>query len=222
MSVPRYEAVDEYIVERLFDPDAEIAAALAANDAAGLPPIEVSNAQGRMLGLFARMTRARRILEIGTLGGISTIFLARALPEDGKLISLEIDLRHAEVARGNVAAAGLGHLVEVRVGPAIDTLAALIGDGEEAFDLVFIDADKQNNVAYARAALDLSRPGTVIVVDNVVRAGRVIDTARAEPAIVGTRALFDMVSAERRLSATVIQTVGAKGWDGFLLAVVGA
>lgn len=213
---PRWTAVDDYIAGRLLGDDPALASTLAANAAAGLPDIDVSSAQGRMLRLFARMVQARRILEIGTLGGYSTIELARALPADGRLVTLEIDPHHAEVARGNIAAAGLAAQVEVIAGPALDTLATLDGP----FDLVFIDADKQNNAAYVREAIRLSRPGTAIVVDNVVREGGVLDAASADPRITGTRALFDLVAAEPRLTATAIQTVGAKKWDGFLLAIV--
>lgn len=209
-------AVDRYIGDRLLVDDAALSGALAANAAAGLPDIDVSPAQGRMLHLFARMARARRILEIGTLGGYSTIELARALPPEGRLVSLEIDPHHAAVARGNVAAAGLADRVEIVVGPAVDNLARLEGP----FDLVFIDADKQGNAAYVRAAIRLSRPGTVIVVDNVVREGAVIDADSDDPRVRGTRALFDLVAGEPRLSATAIQTVGSKKWDGFLLAIV--
>ncbi len=211
-------AVDAYLVERLLAPDPALAAALAANATAGLPAIDVSAAQGRMLHLFARMTGARRILEVGTLGGYSTIWLARALPANGRLVTCEIDPHHAATARANLDRAGVGDRVEIRVGPAVDTLAAMVAGGEGGFDLVFIDADKPNNVAYLHAALTLARPGATIVVDNVVRSGRVADSGSTDPSVVGSRALFDAVAAEPRLTATAIQTVGAKGWDGFLLA----
>jgi len=171
--------------------------------------------------LFARMAGARRILEVGTLGGYSTIELARALPEDGRLVTLEIDHHHAEVARGNIARAGLAGRVEIRVGPARDTLDGMIAAGEGPFDFVFIDADKQNNAAYLRAALALSRPGTAIVVDNVIREGGVLDANSIDDRIMGTRALFEAVATEPRLTATAVQTVGVKKWDGFLIAVVG-
>ena len=222
MATEREAAVDDYIVERLIGEDEAVAAALAANVAAGLPPIEVSIAQGRMLQLYARMIGARRILEVGTLGGVSTIFLARALPEGGRLISCEINPKHAEVARGNVANAGLADKVDIRVGPAIDTLGAMLTTQEAAFDLVFIDADKQSNPDYVRAALHLAHPGTIIIVDNVIRQGGVIEEASSDPMILGTRALFDLVHAEKKLTATAIQTVGLKNWDGFMLALVGA
>lgn len=208
-------AVDRYITDKLLAED-PAAAALAANAAAGLPDIDVSSPQGKMLHLFARMCGARRILEIGTLGGYSTIWLARALSEGGSLVTLELEPHYARVARCNIDRAGLGDRVDIRLGPALETLATL----DDTFDLIFIDADKPSNVAYLREALRLSRSGTTIVVDNVVREGRVIDAASDDDRIRGTRALFHAVAAEPRLSATAIQTVGAKGWDGFLLAVV--
>ncbi len=217
---PDWVAVDDYIGDRLLGGDPALAAALAANAAAGLPEIDVSPAQGRMLQLYARMVGARQILEVGTLGGYSTIWLARALPEDGRLVTLELDAHHAAVARGNIAGAGLADRVDVRVGPATATLAAMQAAGEGPFDLVFIDADKDNSVAYLHAALAMARPGTAIIVDNVVREGGILDPHHPDPRIQGTRALFDAVAAEPRLKATAIQTVGAKKWDGFLLAVV--
>lgn len=222
MSDPPWTAVDDYIIDHLLGPDEVLAAALAANAGGGLPPIDVSATQGKMLHLLARIAGAKRILEIGTLGGYSTIWLARALPPTGTLVTLELDPHHAAVARGNIAAAGFAVQVDVRVGPAIDTLDAMIAGGESPFDLVFIDADKPGNVAYLRAAIALGRPGTTIVVDNVVREGGVLDTASDDPRIQGTRALFEAVAAEPRVSATAVQTVGAKKWDGFLLAVLGA
>jgi predicted O-methyltransferase YrrM len=217
---PDWSAVDAYVADRLLGDDAALSATLAANAASGLPDIDVSPAQGRMLHLFARMTGARRILEIGTLGGYSTIELARALPADGKLISLEIDPHHADVARSNVAKAGLGDRVDIRTGPALDSLQAMIAANEGPFDFVFIDADKQSNVAYVRAALAMSRPGTTIVVDNVIREGGVLDAASGDERIQGTRRLFEEVGREPRLTATAVQTVGVKKWDGFLIAVV--
>jgi predicted O-methyltransferase YrrM len=217
----RWAAVDAFIGEQLLGADTALAETLKANAAGGLPDIDVSPPQGRMLHLFARMAGARRILEVGTLGGYSTIELARALPGDGKLVTLEIDPHHAEVARGNIARAGLADRVEVRTGSARDTLDAMIAGGEGPFDFVFIDADKQNNAAYLRAALALSRPGTTIVVDNVIREGGVLDAESADDRITGTRALFEAVAAEPRLTATAVQTVGVKKWDGFLIAIVG-
>jgi len=216
-----WQLVDTYIAGHLLGEDPALEAALAANHAAGLPPIDVSAMQGKMLHLFARMAGARRILEVGTLGGYSTIWLARALPKDGRLVTLEIDPHHAEVARANIAAAGLADRVEVRTGPAVDTLAALEAEGAEPFDLVFIDADKPTNTAYLRAAIALSRPGTTIVVDNVVREGEILDPASSDDRVQGTRRLFEMLAAEPRIDATAIQTVGAKKWDGFVLAIVG-
>lgn len=214
------QAVDDYIAERLLGPDPALEAALAANAAGGLPPIDVSPAHGRMLHLFARMVGARRVLEVGTLGGYSTISLARALPPGGKVVTLEIDPRHAEVARGNLAKAGVDGMVEIRLGPAIDSLRAMIAAGEEAFDFVFVDADKQSNADYVRAALDLTHPGSAIVVDNVVRQGKVIDQASTDAMVQGTRRLYDYLHTETRLDCTAVQTVGAKNWDGFVLALV--
>ena len=213
---PRWTAVDAYIADRLLGEQPVLAATLAGNAAAGLPDIDVSPAQGRMLYLIARMTGARRILEVGTLGGYSTIELARALPDEGRLVTLEIDPRHAAVARANIARAGLADRVDVITGPAAATLMTLAG----AFDLIFIDADKPSNVTYLAEALRLSRPGTTIIVDNVVREGGVLDDDSADDRIRGTRALFDAIHADSRLTATAVQTVGAKKWDGFVLAVV--
>ena len=212
----RWTAVDRYIGQHLLGDDAALAAALAANAAGSLPDIDVSPAQGRMLHLLARMAGARRILEVGTLGGYSTIELARALPEGGRLVTLEIDPHHADVARANIAAAGLADRCEVITGPALDSLAALDGP----FNFVFIDADKENNAAYVEHAIRLSRSGTTIVVDNVIREGNVLDATSMDERIQGTRKLFEAVAANPRLTATAVQTVGVKKWDGFLLAVV--
>ncbi|MES2044023.1 MAG: O-methyltransferase [Pseudomonadota bacterium] len=220
MSDPRWTDVDDYIAGHLLGDDPVQQATLAANAAGGLPAIDVSAAQGKMLHLFARMCGARRILEVGTLGGYSTIWLARALPEGGRMVTLELEPHHAEVARGNIARAGFTDRVDVRVGPAMDALDAMIAAGESPFDLVFIDADKPSNVAYLTASLALSHAGTTIVVDNVVREGGVLDSSGADERIEGSRRLFEAVAAEPRLSATAVQTVGAKKWDGFLLAVV--
>lgn len=211
-----WAAVDAYIEDRLVPSDAALDAALAANAEAGLPAIDVSAAQGRLLQILARACGARAILEVGTLGGFSTIQLARALPEDGRLVSLEASAKHATVARRNVARAGLTDRVEIIVGRALDTLPTLQGP----FDFIFIDADKPSNPGYLAEAIRLSRPGTVIVCDNVVREGRVADDESDDPAITGTRSFFDALGADRRLTATAIQTVGAKGWDGFAIAVV--
>ena len=212
-----WSAVDHYFDAALTPADPALSAALKASEAGGLPAIQVSAAQGKQLHLLARSIRARRILEVGTLGGYSTIWLARALPADGELISLEVDPHHAEVARGNIATAGLADRVEIRVGPALDTLPGVTGP----FDLVFIDADKPNNAGYFTHAVRLSRPGTVIVVDNVVRNGAVVDGTSGDAAVQGTRRLVETVAAEPRVSATAIQTLGTKGYDGYLLAVVG-
>ena len=220
MSRKTWTAVDDYIVESLLEADPVLDAALKANSERGLPAIDVSPAQGKLLNLLVRMSGAKRILEIGTLGGYSTIWLARALPEGGRLVTLELEPRHAEVARANIARAGFADRVEVRIGPAVDALEAMIAAHEAPFDLVFIDADKPSNVAYLNAALALSHPGTTIVVDNVIREGGVLDTSGEDERIEGARRLFEAVAAEPRLSATAVQTVGAKKWDGFLLAVV--
>jgi predicted O-methyltransferase YrrM len=221
MMEPDWAEVDEYIGEKLIGDDPALDAALAANQAAGLPAIDVSPAQGKLLHLLARMAGGRRILEIGTLGGYSTIWLARALPADGRLTTLEIDPRHAEVAEANLARAGLLERVEILVGPAFGSLERMIEQGVEPYDFVFIDADKPGNPDYLRLALKLSHPGTAIVCDNVVREGRVVDAQSKDPAIQGTRRLFDALAGEPRLSATAIQTVGLKKWDGFMLALVG-
>ncbi len=213
-----WEDVDAYIAEKLIPPEPALDAALAANAAAGLPEIDVSPAQGKLLHLLARMVGARRILEIGTLGGYSTIWLARALPPDGRLVTLEYAPAHAAVARANIARAGLGDRVEIRVGAALDSLPGL--EPLAPFDFVFIDADKANNDAYLDWALRLTRRGSVIVCDNVVRVGRVADAASADPAILGARRFFERLGAEPRLTATAVQTVGAKGWDGFAIAIV--
>ena len=212
--------VDDYVTRTLNLTDPALDAALESSAAAGLPPIAVSAPQGKLLQLLALTRGARRILEIGTLGGFSTIGLARALPADGRLVSLEYDPAHAEVARANIAAAGLADRVEVRVGAALDSLPKVQADGIGPFDLVFIDADKANNANYVRWALDLSRPGTLIIVDNVVRGGKVLDASGDDPAVAGTRAALEFIAAEPRLTATALQTVGSKGYDGFVLALV--
>ena len=211
-----WDDVDRYITETLVQPDAALQAALAAADQAGLPPINVSPAHGKLLLLLARMVRAKRILEIGTLAGYSAIWLARALPPGGQLITLEAVEKHAAVARKNIERAGLSALVDVRVGQALDTLPGLEGP----FDLTFIDADKQNNPEYFRWALKLSRPGSLIIVDNVVRDGAVIDAHSRNAAVLGVRRLYELIAKEPRVAATAIQTVGVKGYDGFALAQV--
>jgi predicted O-methyltransferase YrrM len=197
-------------------PDAALDAALEASDAAGLPRISVSPAHGKLLWTFARLLNARRILEIGTLGGYSTLWLARGLARDGRLITLEALEKHAKVARANIERAGLSSVVEVRVGQALATLPSLAGP----FDLTFIDADKRNNADYFSWALKLSRPGGLIVVDNVVREGAVIDARSRDAAVQGVRRLNELIAKERRVAATAIQTVGIKGYDGFAVALV--
>jgi len=218
MTQQLWDDVDTYISDLVVGPDKALDDALAASDAAGLPRIAVAPNQGKMLNLFARMTGARRILEIGTLAGYSTIWLARALPADGRLVTLEADPRHAEVATANLVAAGLAGKVEVRVGKALDTLPSL--DGDDPFDLFFIDADKANNPRYFTWALDHSHPGSLIVVDNVVRDGKVTDADSTDPSVLGTRELGELLANEPRVSATMVQTVGSKGYDGFALALV--
>lgn len=213
-----WDRVDTYIGEKLIGDDPVLAATLAHNAENGLPPIDVSAAQGKMLYLLAQMAGARRILEIGTLGGYSTIWLARALPDDGALVTLEVDHMHARVAQANLDRAGLSDRAEIRVGPAMDSLAAMTDVAP--FDMVFIDADKQRNVNYVAEAIRLGRSGTTIIVDNVVREGGVLDAASDDARIQGTRALFDFLQSDPRIDATALQTVGAKGWDGFVLARV--
>jgi predicted O-methyltransferase YrrM len=217
MDPNRWTDVDAFIEERLIGPDDALRDVLAANAAAGLPAIDVSPAQGKLLHLLTKIAGARRILEIGTLGGYSTIWMARALPEDGQVVTIEVDPRTAKVARANFERAGVTAKVDLRVGAAQDVLPQLEGP----FDLVFVDADKANNARYAQWGLKLSRPGTVIVCDNVIREGRLVDGSGADPAVEGTRALFDLFVREERVTATAIQTVGRKGWDGFAVAVVG-
>ncbi len=220
MPQEEWTAVDDYLTGLVVRPDAALDAAAQATAAAGLPPIAVSAPQGKLLALLARIGGARRVLEMGTLGGYSTIWLARALPEDGRLISLEVDPRHAAVARVNLAAAGVDSRVEVRVGAALDTLPKLVEEGAGPFDLIFIDADKPNIPAYVDWSLKLSRPGTTLVIDNVVRDGALLDASGTRPDVVGVRRLHEQLAADERLSATTIQTVGSKGYDGFTLAVV--
>ena len=215
-----WAAVDHYINDLLIPVDPVLQAALDDAATAGLPQIQVSPAQGKLLHLIAGIAGARRVLEIGTLGGYSTIWLARALPEGGRLISLELDPRHAEVARANVARAGLDRVVDIRVGRALETLDAVEAEAGGAFDLVFIDADKQSGAEYFRRALRLSRVGTVIIVDNVIRDGGVLDAGSGDVNLVGTRGVNAAIAAEPRVSATIIQTVGLKGYDGFAMAVV--
>ena len=224
MSRELWTAVDRYIGERLIGSDPALDAALSASAEAGLPPIAVSPSQGKLLYLLARALGTRTVLELGTLGGYSTIWLGRALPPDGRLVTLEAEAKYAEVARANIARAGLGDLVELRLGPALDTLPQLAAEGPQPFDLVFIDADKQSTPEYFRWALELTRPGSVIVTDNVIRDGALIDTSNEDPGVQGGRRFHELLAADRRgeqrVSATTIQTVGSKGYDGFTLALV--
>ncbi|GLF93915.1 O-methyltransferase [Streptomyces yaizuensis] len=216
----QWREVDRYVTDLLSPDDEALAGALSAGAEAGLPAIAVAGNQGRMLQLLAKTAGARRILEIGTLGGYSTIWLARALPSGGRLISLEYNPAHAEVARASLDRAGLSSVAEVRTGAALDTLPQLAAEpGAGPFDFFFIDADKVNNPRYVEWALKLSRPGSVIVVDNVIRGGAVLNED-GDPSVRGTREMFDLVAAEPRLEATAVQTVGSKGYDGFLLARV--
>jgi predicted O-methyltransferase YrrM len=215
-----WTAVDDYISHWLTPSDPALAAALAANAAAGLPPIDITPSEGKFLHLVARLIGSRKILEIGTLGGYSTIWLARALPEGGRLITLEANAKHAEVARANIARAGLSGVVDLRLGPALETLVQLERENIAPFDLMFVDADKANNPEYVHWALRFSRPGSVIVVDNVVRDGAVLESDSSDADIQGVRRMFEMLAAEPRLSGTALQTVGKKGYDGFVFAVV--
>jgi len=222
MTQELWTAVDLYLADCLFSPDPALEQALQANAAASLPAIDVTPHQGKFLYLLAQIQGARRILEIGTLGGYSTICLARALPPDGVLVTLEAHAHHAQVAKTNIARAGLSALVELRLGPALDTLAEMFRNGAEPFDFIFIDADKSNNAVYLEWAVQFSRPGTIIVVDNIVREGEVLDAESSDPSTKGTRRFLTMAGAHPRLESTAIQTVGSKGYDGFFLARVKA
>jgi len=220
MTQERWTAVDRYIRDLLVPPDPALDAALRASAAAGLPPINVSPNQGKLLMLLAQLQGARNVLEIGTLGGYSTIWLGRGLSQGGRLITLEADPKHAELARGNIARAGLAEVVEVILGRAIDTLPQLAATGRGPFDLIFIDADKPSLPDYFTWSLKLSRPGSVIIIDNVIRHGAVIDAANTAPDVLGVRRMNEMMAAEKRVTATAIQTVGSKGYDGFAIARV--
>jgi predicted O-methyltransferase YrrM len=215
----QWTAVDRYITDHLVPSDAVLDATLASSTANGLPAINVAPNQGKLLQLLARAVGAKRILEVGTLAGYSTIWLARALPPTGKLITLEYEPKHADVARANIERAGLAHLVEIRLGKAIDTLPKIAAERSGPFDLIFIDADKPGNADYFAWALRLARVGSLIIVDNVVRNGGVIDPAGDEN-VQGARRLYDAMAKEPRVSATAVQTVGSKGYDGFAIAVV--
>lgn len=216
----KWQAVDSYFASLLAPHDAALDDVLAANVKAGLPAHDVSPAQGKMLALFVTMSGARRILEIGTLGGYSTIWFARALPASGQIVTIEANAAHADVARANLDRAGVADRVELRIGKALDVLPLLEAETAGPFDLIFIDADKPNNPAYLQWALRLSRPGTVIIGDNVVRGGAVVDPDSTDPNVQGVREFLELIAADPRLNATAIQTVGEKGWDGFMLAVV--
>jgi predicted O-methyltransferase YrrM len=220
MDEQQWKAMDEYLCERTQTPDESLEAALKSSVEAGLPAINVAPNQGKLLHMLARLRGARRILELGTLGGYSTIWLARALPEDGTLLTLESVEMHADIARKNIERAGLSSVVSVIVGDAVDTMKAFLRDGIPPFDFIFLDADKQSYPEYLRLVLRLSRPGTVIVADNVVRGGRVAQAGNSDPDVVGVRAFFDMLAADRDVSSTAIQTVGSKGWDGFSISIV--
>jgi predicted O-methyltransferase YrrM len=221
MTQQLWTSVDQYYSDVLVKQDEALDAALRDSDAAGLPPINVTPNQGKLLHLMARICRASSILEIGTLGGYSAIWLARALPDGGRLVTLEAEQRYAEVATANIARAGLADRVEVRVGRALDTLPELEADGYGPFDLIFIDADKPSNPDYVEWALKITRRGSVIIVDNVVRGGEVADSGSEDSAVLGVRRMNELIAADQRLAATAIQTVGSKGYDGLLVALVG-
>ncbi len=217
---PAWIAMDELIEEKLLGRDPVLEGALVAAELAGLPSIQVSAAQGKLLYLLARMAGVRRVLEIGTLGGYSTLWLARALPAEGRVVTLEVEPRHAAVARENFVRAGLSDKIELRVGAALELLPVLAAQKGPPFDLTFLDADKQHNADYLKWAIELSRPGSIIVIDNVVREGAVADETNEDERVRGTRRVYELLASERRVSATALQTVGVKGYDGFILAVV--
>jgi len=220
LNLEQWAAVDSYLNERLVQPDESLEQALARSAEAGLPPISVSPTQGKFLMMLARLQGARRILEIGTLGGYSTIWFAKALPADGRIITIESEPKHAEVARENIVAAGFGEIVDVRLGRALDVLPDIAAENVGPFDFSFIDADKPNIPQYFEWALRLSRSGSIIIVDNVIREGAVIDAESEDTSVQGVRRLNDLIAAEPRVTATTIQTVGSKGYDGFTIAVV--
>jgi predicted O-methyltransferase YrrM len=221
-----WTAMDRYICDRLLPEDEALDAALAACSSAGLPPIAVTPAQGKLLELLVRIQGARRVLELGTLGGYSTIWLARGLPPDGSIVTLELDPHHAEVAAANLERAGVREMVQLRVGAALQTLPELVAEGAGPFDMIFIDADKGNYPGYLEWSLKLSRPGSVIIGDNIVRGGVILDPDGYDPrlgegGVQEVRRFYDLLAAEPRVSATAVQTVGEKGHDGFILALVG-
>lgn len=220
MGEDRWAAVDEYIDDLFIGADAALEGALAASAAAGLPHIQVSASQGKLLEILARARGASAILEIGTLGGFSAIWMARALPSGGRLITLEIDPKHAEVARANLEAAGVADKVDVRLGPALDSLAAIENEGGGPFDVIFIDADKVGYPAYLEWSLRLSHPGTLIIADNIVRGGEVANAESTDASVMAVRRYNEMLAADPRVSATVIQVVGVKGYDGLAFAIV--
>ncbi|WP_339246071.1 O-methyltransferase [Paenibacillus sp. FSL R10-2796] len=215
-----WDKVDQYITGRLIPQDAVLEEVLVTNQQAGLPPFDVSPSQGKFLNLLVQMKGARRILEIGTLGGYSTIWMARALPSDGQIVTLELDPINAQVAKANLSLAEVDHLVELRVGDALEQLSQMKQEGVEPFDFIFIDADKPNNPNYLKWALQFSQPGTVILGDNVIREGEVINENSEDARVVGVREFYDLLAEEPRISATAIQTVGSKGYDGFVLGIV--
>ncbi|WP_136604330.1 O-methyltransferase [Paenibacillus dokdonensis] len=215
-----WEQVDEYITDLLCPNDPILDDVLTANRKADLPEIDVTANQGKLLQLLIQMKGAKRVLEIGTLGGYSTIWMARGLPSDGKVITLELDPHHAEVAEANIAHAGLGHMIQIRIGDALQQLARMKEEQIEPFDLIFIDADKPNNPHYLNWALQFSRPGTVIIGDNVIREGEIINKHSTDPRVQGVRQFHEMIAAEGSISATAIQTVGSKGYDGFMIGIV--
>jgi predicted O-methyltransferase YrrM len=220
MASTDWNDVDDYLVSRLHGDDPVLAAVLAANRQAGLPAIDVSEAQGKFLYLTALATGASRVLEVGTLGGYSTIWLARAVGRGGRVVTLESSEHHAGVAAANFVQAGLADRIELRRGPALQTLPQLEAEGAGPFDFVFIDADKTNNLAYLKWAIRLARRGTVVIVDNIVRRGAVAASGSTDPSVTGTRDMIDWIAGNPALSATAMQTVGSKGWDGFVMAVV--
>lgn len=220
MSEERWSKVDEYLVSLFIPSDRALEETLAHSTAAGLPPISVAPNQGKLLELLSTMQRSRRILEIGTLGGYSTIWLARSLPKDGQLVTLELEPVHADVARRNIDQAGLGHLVDIRVGPAAESLEALVNEAVEPFDFIFIDADKEGYPEYLEFSLRLSRTGTVIVADNVVREGEIENSKSSDERVRGVRKFLELAAENERLEGTAVQTVGSKGYDGFALLLV--
>jgi predicted O-methyltransferase YrrM len=220
MTQEQWSRVDDYLGSLLVGDDEALQNALKASANAGLPAIQVSPLQGKLLHLLSRSIKARRILEIGTLGAYSTIWLARGLESGGRLITLEAEPRHVKVAQANIRAAGLESMIDLRIGLALDLLPILVAEKAGPFDFIFIDADKVNTAHYFQWSLKLSRPGTIIVVDNVVRKGAVVDSSNDDPAVQGMRRFLSMLAAETRVSATAIQMVGAKGYDGFAVALV--